>query len=52
MSDEAAEFYMYPNESEVYTEVDRDICDLDCRILNNCQQGIVPKIEDVESCTG
>jgi len=40
---------------EVYTDIDREVIDCDCMILNNCHLGIVPKaitIEDFELCIG
>jgi len=34
-----------------YSEIDRELCDLDCRVLNKCHLGIIPDtipIEDAE----
>ena len=42
-------------DGDTYSEIDRQLCDLDCKILNNCNLGIVPKtisIEDAELCIG
>jgi hypothetical protein len=39
---------------DVYTDIDQELCNLDCKILNNCHLGIIPKtisIEDIE-CIG
>ena len=31
-----------------YTIYDRQICDFDCRVLNNCRKGIVPKTTSIK----
>jgi len=34
-----------------YTEFDRELCELDCRLVNQCQQGNVPKSITVEDAS-
>lgn len=50
MSEQEPYFYLQAeiNQAIVYTEDDAYICDLDCEILNNCRQGIVPQVTSFE----
>ncbi len=50
-SDEKAPYISW----DFYSEIDRELYDLDCKTLNDCHLGIIPEtmsIEDLDLCIG